>query len=180
MSLFSRVKSCLLYTKIVLNKIFSRKYDIRNMNEFGLDCELLCIYTKKDFINIQVNGMIDLWEAVVDNTPVDLGLAQNNWQLGEYNNGSILYKEILDKREAGDYYKPAGTVRDRIIPYPETPNPDELVGLDRITLFNNIPYIDSLEAGSSPKAGAGKMLSDNKQKMEIEIKKKLKETGMFK
>src|SRR4030042_1688765 len=120
--------------------------------------------------------MCDLHKDIVDSTPWDTGLAQANWQIDEAKNNNVLHSEILDIKDERHIYE----MHKRMVSPAITPNPETFLKSKSLNIFNNVKYIQSLEAGSSPQSGPGKMIGDNVRKHEIELKKKLLETGLFK
>lgn len=77
---------------------------------------------------------LELWQEVVEDTPVDTGRARAGWMVDEKNDG------WEPEAGLGDY------------PPPDEPDPP---ASDSLVLFNNVDYITALEYGSSDKAPQG-------------------------
>ena len=156
------------------------KFNGKKVDAKGLTLAFQDLITEmKDGVRgVQAEVMVDTWQRIVDSTPVDLGPAQANWQIGEFNDGKVLHQDVLNKNENGEYGP--WPHENRVVSKPDTPDPDDFFKLDRIEIYNNIDYIDQLESGSSNQAGPGAMIADNIKEMEIQFESLLKSTGIFK
>ena len=97
----------ILRLKAILRKLTNSQ---QSASDFAATLDELAVYIDKDVRGITTQTMIDLWQAIVDNTPVDLGVAASNWQLEENYNGTVLNQGVLDAKEGGDYNLYSGRV----------------------------------------------------------------------
>lgn len=166
MSLYTRIKSILL-------RLFNKQM---NAIEYASTLKDLSVYIEKDVHEITITTLIELWESIIGSTPVDLGVAQGEWQIEENYNSTILNQDVLDKKALGEYNMYTG----QVVPVPDTPSYSKFKSAKHISIFNNAPYIEDLENGTHPGHIKGAMISDNIDKYQRIFEDRLKKTGLFK
>jgi hypothetical protein len=164
--------SALTRLKGIIRKLTNRQLNVR---EFSSTLDDLALSLQKDVKGILTEAMIDLWADIVESTPVDLGVAEGNWQIDGQYNDLILHKDIIERKKNGEFHLYSG----RQVGPPARPDSSNLKGSDKIVIFNNAPYIEELEHGSSPQSRANAMIADNSQKHKFIIEELLKSTGIF-
>ncbi len=162
-------------TTNALIKLFHKE---TTLYKFAQEFSLLCIDLKDGIRNITMDSMIELYDDIVDSTPVDMGIAQANWQIEEVENSRFLFSKEYDSKGDRSYTEKA--YGGRIIPRPKTPSRKKFYGKDHIVIFNNSPYIDELEGGSSPQSPSGNMIAKNVAKHKILYENRLRNTRLFK
>lgn len=124
------------------------------MAEWSLD---LTEYAKKK--NVEIKKVrkayaFALYSSIVKKTPVDTGRARGNWNIS-------VGKEDTSVDDPSSYPKSSGKYKNKSSPPPARlkhkdpssfPDPKED---ESIFISNNLPYITSLEYGSSKQAPAG-------------------------
>ncbi|MDT8445787.1 MAG: hypothetical protein RRB13_02680 [bacterium] len=120
-------------------------------DQFAQHLEDLGSAIQGDLDQIHRQTALELFRRIVEKTPVDTGLARANWQLSDQLNSKVL--------ELGP---------------PQEPDLDGITAAQGLWLFNNLSYIDQVEAGNSGSAGAGAVavsLEETKHWLEKELKK---------
>ena len=145
-------------------------------SEFASTLNDLAIHLEKDVRELTITTILDLWEDIVDSTPVDLGVAAGNWQVEEHHNSTVLHQDVLDAKEQGEYNQYSG----RVVPYPDIPSPEKFSGAKGMIIFNNAPYIEELEEGVHPNHAPGAMIADNVESHIRFFEQRLRDTGLFK
>lgn len=93
---------------------------------------------------IQRTVAMDLWGALVKNTPIDTGRARAGWSIGI--NGK-------DDWAPGEIPVPEGWKKGRKPVYPKPSIPRIAKGSDFIMVYNNVEYIVPLNSGTSRRPG---------------------------
>jgi len=116
----------------------------RNAGEFNRLMQKLGPHIADEFNDVATGLVLRLWREITARTPVDTGRARANWQLGS---------------EAGSKTIDSGFSKHQV-PVPAASSVAEMSMSDRKWIFNNLPYIERLEAGSSNQAPTG-MVADS-------------------
>lgn len=124
------------------------------MGKWSMD---LTKYAKK--AGVEINEVrkayaFALYSSIVKKTPVDTGRARGNWNIS-------VGKEDTSVDDPSSYPKPSGKYKDKSSPpraklkYTDPNSIPEPKGDESIFISNNLPYIASLEYGSSKQAPNG-------------------------
>jgi len=102
-------------------------------NQFALEITKWKNATEKDLRNVLQATALKITERVIKRTPVDTGRARGNWQIGiNHRPQSVLKK--TDKRGGQTTKKASSSI-------------SRAKATDRISIINNLPYIEVLEMG---------------------------------
>jgi len=138
-------------------------------NEFSTLLNQLGEHIGDQFQTVATGTVLRTWKEIIARTPVDTGRARANWQIGTEVTGTVVDGEFKSsdrtrsappRRLASDPNMPQGRAR------------TELKNADVKWIFNNLPYIEALEAGHSGQAPAG-MVAESLQMMNNYLKSEL-------
>jgi hypothetical protein len=87
-----------------------------------------------NFILIYLKAVLETYNQIIRDTPKDIGTARGNWQIDNKTNDTELERAITSPEELD-----LDGLMSELDPY------------KIIWIFNNLPYIEQLEAGYSPK-----------------------------
>jgi hypothetical protein len=109
---------------------------------FAQQVRLATDKTGKDLDDLVKGAVLTLFQRVIIKTPVDKGTARNNWfcELGD--TGTATFTRAADKSGNAALLDVSTTV-------------SGLASGGKAILFNNLPYIERLEDGSSTQAPNG-------------------------
>jgi len=108
---------------------------------------------KGNFELVKTAVVLRLWKEIIKRTPVKTGLARANWQIGVERN------------------------HDEVGLTPLSPDIKKMRKVDILFIFNNLPYIERLEAGSSTQAPVG-MVGLALNSISIYLKQEMQKLGM--
>ena len=103
----------------------------QNADQFSKSINELLTVMEGDISQVLVAQSLEFWNEVTKETPFKTGRARANWQIGKTVNDKMI-----------DEGKPQ-------------PPPGNITNAVKVWLFNNLPYIEQLEAGSSIQAPQG-------------------------
>lgn len=132
-------------------------YNKVNLNEMALAkaFDALADSVEDNFNDLFTSTLFLLFSDIVKNTPRDTGLAQGNWQIADTHNDSV-----LDNKAQQNLLS------------------TELNTKKTIYIFNNLAYIEQLEAGSSTKGDH--MVSNGLNNWTVYVRQATKDIKGFK
>lgn len=117
-------------------------------------------HSEEQLNDVATGLALRLWKEISARTPVDKGRARANWQLGSsVKPGTI--DSGFSKNES---------------PVPDEAAVAEMAASDRKWIFNNLPYIERLEAGSSSQAPSG-MVAESLAMVNSHLEDELRRIG---
>lgn len=129
-----------------------------NAKEFTKQLERLASFVEDVVVDkIIRKTCFDLYAKIAEDTPVDVGTAKANW--------SITAHELDTQIHSAD--RPLMTYDDF----------DYKIQDDRVTIYNNLEYIEALEDGHSQQRPAG-MVAVNLAEFNIKLEKEMKKSGL--
>lgn len=100
-------------------------------------------YTTKSFEQVIRKACIDLYQMIIERTPVDTGRAKANWQISTHSDSSISSKEGFSFNEIKSIVE--AEINDFTFEIRDS----------QVVIYNNLEYIEHLENGTSAQAPAG-------------------------
>ncbi len=147
---------------------------VRSANQFNKLLGEISLIEKERFKEVAVTSTVEVWKNIIHATPADTGRARANWQIGTERLDAEVDKAFPKSSGNPHTNPPASMPTD-----PEYPNEAKMKAMEGaryLWIFNNLPYIEQLEAGSSKQSSPGNMVAGSIIGLNKIFKKKLKES----
>jgi hypothetical protein len=125
---------------------------IRNLREIEIRTRVLGKLAPEAVVRIQKTATLDLHTGVVGATPVDKGRARGNWQVSQ---GSPASGELAPDGFPGESIEARGAAAAEAALTQARAAAAETKPFTRTYVSNRLPYIESLNEGTSKRAPAG-------------------------